>query len=86
MRKHPLKAPSKERSQVVFGATLRGFREEQGLTQEALAERADLHTNYVSSVERGERNLSLFNIVRLAYALNLDVSELVKTLDSRPQA
>lgn len=86
MPKPQAKAPSKEKAQVVFGATLRGFREAQGLTQEALAERADLHTNYVSSVERGERNLSLFNIVRLAYALGLDVSELVKVLDRRPQA
>ena len=41
------KAPTKEKAQVVFGATLRGFREAQALTQEALAERADLHTNYV---------------------------------------
>lgn len=38
------KTPSKEKAQVVFGATLRGFREAQALTQEALAERADLHT------------------------------------------
>ncbi len=38
------KAPSKEKAQVVFGATLRGFREAQALTQEALAERAELHT------------------------------------------
>ncbi|MFT3721178.1 helix-turn-helix domain-containing protein [Pseudorhodoferax sp.] len=77
------KAPSKEKSQVVFGATLRGFREAQALTQEALAERADLHTNYVSSVERGERNLSLHNIVRLAYALDIDVAALVRPLDKR---
>ena len=55
MPSRPLKAPSKEKAQVVFGATLRSFREAQALTQEALAERADLHTNYVSSVERGNR-------------------------------
>ncbi|MGC3985737.1 MAG: helix-turn-helix transcriptional regulator [Pseudorhodoferax sp.] len=80
MPRLPPKAPSKEKSQVVFGATLRGFREAQALTQEALAERADLHTNYVSSVERGERNLSLHNIVRLAYALDIDVAALVRPL------
>lgn len=83
MRAERSKAPSKEKAQVVFGAWLRGFREAQGLTQEALAERADLHTNYVSSVERGERNLSLHNIVRLAYALDIGVSELVQCLDKR---
>lgn len=79
------KAPTKEKAQVVSGATLRGFREAQALTQEALAERADLHTNYVSSVERGERNLSLHNIVRLAYALDMEVSVLLRPLDKRQQ-
>ena len=79
------KAPTKEKEQVVLGATLLGFREAQALTQEALAERADLHTNYVSSVERGERNLSLHNIVRLAYALDMEVSVLLRPLDKRQQ-
>ena len=55
------------------------------MTQEALAERADLHTNYVSSVERGERNLSLHNIVRLAYAVDLEVSVLLRPLDKHQQ-
>lgn len=75
------KPPSKEKAQLSFGSALRGFREEQGLTQEQLAELADLHTNYVSSVERGERNLSLNNITRLAYALQIRVSVLVSCLD-----
>ncbi|MBN9369428.1 MAG: helix-turn-helix transcriptional regulator [Comamonadaceae bacterium] len=78
--------PSKERSQVVFGATLRSLRESRALTQQALAERADLHTNYVSSVERGERNLSLHNIVRLAYALDVEVSVLLRPLDKCQQS
>lgn len=69
---------------MVFGVTLRRCREAQALTQEAHAERADLHTNYVSSVERGERNLSLHNIVRLAYALDMEVSTLLHPLD-KPQ-
>ena len=43
------------------------------------------HTNYVSSVERGERNLSLHNIVRLAYALDMEVSVLLRPLDKRQQ-
>ncbi|MBN9409692.1 MAG: helix-turn-helix transcriptional regulator [Burkholderiales bacterium] len=75
-------APSKAKAQVTFGAALRGFREAQGLTQEGLAERAGLHTNYVSSVERGERNLSLHNIARLAYALQMPVSALMACLDA----
>ena len=47
-----------------------------GLTQEALAERAGLHWTYVGSVERGERNVSIDNICRLAWALGVDVEEL----------
>lgn len=84
MRKPSGKVPTKEKVQVTFGAALRTYREEQGLTQERLAERADLHTNYVSSVERGERNLSLHNIAKLAYALEIDVSVLISCLD-RPR-
>jgi transcriptional regulator with XRE-family HTH domain len=84
MVKHAPRMPSKEKTQVVFGSALRAFREEQGLTQEKLAERAELHTNYVSSVERGERNLSLHNIAKLAHALGIDVSALMRCLD-RPR-
>lgn len=72
--------PTKEKAQVVFGAGLRALRLAKGLTQESLAERADLHTNYVSSIERGERNVSLHNIVRLARALELQVSALMEPL------
>ncbi len=74
--------PSKERAQVAFGMAIRAYREERKLTQEGLAELAELHTNYVSSVERGERNISLFNITRLAYALKMPVSVLMGCLDA----
>ena len=83
MRKPRSKPPSKEKVRVTFGAALRAHREALELTQEKLAELADLHTNYVSSVERGERNIGLHNIARLAYALDLPVSKLVSSLDAR---
>ena len=47
------------------------------MTQERLAERAELHPNYISSVERGERNISIRNIERIAKALRVTMAELV---------
>lgn len=60
-----------------FGKRLREKRQEQGLTLEVLAEKADLAISYVASIERGERNLGLENIVALAIALNISPSELL---------
>ena len=62
---------------------MRTFRQGKKLTQEQVAELADLHTNYVSSVERGERNVSLHNIVRIAFALGVSPSELMRNLDPK---
>ena len=47
------------------------------MTQERLAERAELHPNYISSVERGERNISIRNVERIAKALQVTMAELV---------
>lgn len=63
-----------------FGETVRRFRESEGISQEQLAERCGLHRTYVGSVERGERNVSLANIVRLARALRKPASVLLEDL------
>lgn len=54
-----------------FGERVRVLRAAAGLSQEQLAERSGLHRTYVSSLERGQRNVGLENILRLATALGV---------------
>ena len=60
-----------------FGGKLRKIRLGKGISQEKLADLADLHRTYVSSVERGERNVTLETIEKLAKALGVSMSELM---------
>ncbi len=60
-----------------FGQRLREIRRQRGVSQEKLAELAGLHRTYVSSVERGERNISLLNIEKLAGALGVPLAKLM---------
>lgn len=60
----------------VFAQAMRDHRHEQGLSQEALAHLAGIHRTYISSVERGERNIGLDNIEKIASALGVPVSQL----------
>lgn len=62
---------------VQLGKTIRHKRLAMELTQEALAEKADLHWTYIGGIERGERNLSLINIVRIARALEVTPARLL---------
>jgi transcriptional regulator with XRE-family HTH domain len=82
----PLDSESKVeqlRVQLVFGERLRELRHVKLMTIEQVAEIAGLHPNYLSSVERGERNVSLFNIWRIASGLGLAVTELMDALPVR---
>ena len=65
---------------VLLGAKVRKLRLESNLSQEELAELANLHRNYVGGVERGERNLGLLNIVALAHALRVKPSKLLEPI------
>jgi transcriptional regulator with XRE-family HTH domain len=62
---------------AVFGSNVRRLRTERGYSQEELAERSGLHRTYVSSLERGQRNVGLDNIKKLAAALGVKASELL---------
>jgi transcriptional regulator with XRE-family HTH domain len=62
-----------------FGARVRGLRKERGLSQEALALACDLDRTYIGGVERGERNISLVNIHKIADALKVSTSDLMLT-------
>lgn len=64
-----------------FGTAIRQYREKQGLSQESLAEKAELDRTYVSGIERGRRNPSLLSIERLAKALGIGLDELFSTVE-----
>ncbi|MCJ7666876.1 MAG: helix-turn-helix domain-containing protein [Anaerolineae bacterium] len=66
---------------TLFGRRLRELRQQQGLSQEELAFRAGLHRTYVGGIERGERNVTLKNIQRLADALGVDIRALFELRD-----
>jgi transcriptional regulator with XRE-family HTH domain len=61
-----------------FGETLREHRQRAGLSQEKLAAKAGIDRTYVGGAERGERNVALVNIVRLAEALGTTPAELLR--------
>ena len=66
-----------EKLQKTFGAAVRAEREAKALTQEKLAEKADLSLNFIGNVERGEKMASLETIMRVAAALKLTGAELL---------
>ncbi|MGH9554066.1 MAG: helix-turn-helix domain-containing protein [Terriglobales bacterium] len=65
-----------QKVQKHFGSRVRQLRKQRGLSQEELALACSLDRTYIGSVERGERNISLINIHRIAGALNIAAGEL----------
>ena len=68
---------------VAFGETVRKFRTAMGLSQEKLAERANIHRTYIGDVERGLRNIALVNMCRIACALEVPLSSLISEMEKR---
>lgn len=61
---------------ISFGLRIRELRKTKGLSQEELANRADLHRTYIGMIERAEKNITLLNIQKLAIALDVKIAEL----------
>ena len=79
MKKAAVTPLNKDNVLLSFGAGVRVRRDERELTQEQLAERSEMHVTYISQIERGLKNLSLFNIHRLAMALEVHPTELFRS-------
>jgi len=71
---------SKQEYQIIFGESLRKLRVQADFSQEELAERAGIDRSYLGGIERGEHNLALINIIKIAKALNLPPHKLLESL------
>ena len=72
--------PRPKRHLKTLGDTIREYRDRAGMSQETLAEKADLHPVYIGKVERGEQWISLHALLRVAQALGVRVRDLVDEL------
>jgi len=63
-----------------FGASVRKLRHSLGISQEELAERADLHRTYITDIERGARNPTLITIKKLAKGLGVSAADLLSEI------
>lgn len=67
----------------IVGKTIRQLREAIGISQEELAYRASLHRTYIGGVERGERNLGVENLIRIARALEVSPTALLENVPAQ---
>ena len=68
---------------VAFGQAVRRLRLAQGVSQEKLAELANIHRTYIGDVERGTRNIALLNMTRIAIALGLPLSRILQDMEKQ---
>lgn len=72
--------PKKRNLYKILGNTIRSERQKAGLTQEQLAEKADLARNYIGNVERAENKVTLDTLARIATALKLTIHDITRGL------
>ncbi|HEX9048551.1 MAG TPA: helix-turn-helix transcriptional regulator, partial [Verrucomicrobiae bacterium] len=72
--------PSKPHHRRILGERIRVLRKEAGFTQEQLAEKSDLHHNFIGEVERANMEISLTSMIKIAKALKVKVRDLVDEL------
>jgi transcriptional regulator with XRE-family HTH domain len=63
-----------------FGLRLKEIRKAKGLSQEQLAEKANLHRTYIGMIERAEKNITILNIEKIANALEVNINSLFENL------
>lgn len=61
-----------------MGETIRAYRDKAGMSQEVLAEKAELHHNFIGEVERGEKAATIDTLVKIANGLRVSVQDLVE--------
>jgi transcriptional regulator with XRE-family HTH domain len=67
----------KQKILIQFGNKVREIRNKNGLSQEELAHRANLHRTYIGMIERAEKNITLLNIEKIAKALECKIKDLI---------
>jgi transcriptional regulator with XRE-family HTH domain len=72
--------PRAQKHLKILGSTIREYRTQAGMSQERLAEKADMHPVYVGKIERGEQWVSLHALLKVADALGIRVRDLVQKL------
>jgi transcriptional regulator with XRE-family HTH domain len=68
---------------VAIGTAVRLLRKKRGISQEDLAEAAGLHRTYVGMIERGEKNITVLSATRIARALGVSLSSLIKASETK---
>ena len=72
---------NKNEKLIAIGNNIRNLRINNNLSQEELASKSELHRTYIGAIERGERNFSILNLIKIANALDVELSLLLKLKD-----